>query len=316
MKKILFPILILAAALSLSAQDFSIARFKGDRKAAVSFTFDDGYLDQYTLAVPELERRGWRGTFWIVPTRIDHWGVKPLMSWEQIKELSDKGHEMSNHGLTHAHITQIPSEEVPHEIHDADTILAAHTGKFPITYCFAYGDCNPDIIKMAAENRVGIRFNQKTLGGSNTCTSLTGDLKKAIDDGEWLITMTHAMLDGYDQFEKIEDFTEFLDIVKKYETDLWIDTFENIASYTELQKATSLSVRKKSETTFVITPSCSLDQEIFKLTLTFRVDRKPSDSVKIKQGGKMLETRKVKNRWMAEINPFNGPITVKYIQSL
>jgi len=40
------------------AQQVSIAPYYGGRQAALSLTFDDGLEDQYTLAFPELKRRG------------------------------------------------------------------------------------------------------------------------------------------------------------------------------------------------------------------------------------------------------------------
>ena len=44
-----------------------IAKFDGDRAAAISYTFDDGLRDQYTLAVPMLNEVGFKGTFFIIP---------------------------------------------------------------------------------------------------------------------------------------------------------------------------------------------------------------------------------------------------------
>ena len=48
---------------SIPPQQVEIARFAGNRVAAVSYTFDDGTLGHYTVAVPTLERYGFRGTF-------------------------------------------------------------------------------------------------------------------------------------------------------------------------------------------------------------------------------------------------------------
>jgi len=311
MKKYLLTAVLLSMAAGLSAQDFSIARFRGDKKAAVSFTFDDAYLDQYTLAVPELEKRGWRGTFWIIPTRIDCWGVKPLMSWEQIKELSDRGHEMSNHGMTHAHMKTLTNEQAYHEIHDADTALLSHTGKFPRTYCFAYGEHTPEIRDMALEGRLGLRENHKALGQCYSTRQLAADLEKDIAEGGWLITMTHAMLDGYDQFDRIEDFTGFLDAVKAHEADLWVDTFENVADYAGVRDATTLAVEPRGTNKFVITPSCHLDHELYKSTLTLCIGGTAAPA-KVIQEGKILSPDNADGRWTVEIDPFKGPVTVKY----
>src|SRR5438874_1088243 len=43
-----------------------IAKFAGDRAAAVSYTFDDNLRDQYTLALPMLNEVGFKGTFFVI----------------------------------------------------------------------------------------------------------------------------------------------------------------------------------------------------------------------------------------------------------
>ena len=41
----------------------SIAPYYQGKKAAISFTYDDGLLEHYTLVAPNLEKRGFRGSF-------------------------------------------------------------------------------------------------------------------------------------------------------------------------------------------------------------------------------------------------------------
>ena len=46
-------------------QDVYVAPYKGDRVCAISYTFDDGLQEHYTLLFPKLEKYGFKGTFWI-----------------------------------------------------------------------------------------------------------------------------------------------------------------------------------------------------------------------------------------------------------
>lgn len=50
----------------VSTATVEIARFAGNRLAAVSYTFNDGTLGHYTVTAPTLERFGFRGTFSVV----------------------------------------------------------------------------------------------------------------------------------------------------------------------------------------------------------------------------------------------------------
>ena len=74
-------IALLLAALTASAADapasttapgVHVAKFKGDREAALSFTLDDGWEDQATIAAPLFDRYGFHVTFFLVS------GVIPL----------------------------------------------------------------------------------------------------------------------------------------------------------------------------------------------------------------------------------------------
>ncbi|MGI5972123.1 MAG: polysaccharide deacetylase family protein, partial [Oscillospiraceae bacterium] len=74
----------------------------------VLMTFDDATVDHYSLAAPILEKYGGRGNFFVceMAERLgggDGFADKSFfMTWEQIKELYDRGHEIVNHSLTHS----------------------------------------------------------------------------------------------------------------------------------------------------------------------------------------------------------------------
>lgn len=40
-----------------------VAKYKHDKICAISYTFDDGLAEHYTIVFPELEKRGFKGTF-------------------------------------------------------------------------------------------------------------------------------------------------------------------------------------------------------------------------------------------------------------
>ena len=71
-----FSLFILSLLISigyLSGADWNvqIARYKQDKASAISYTFDDGLAEHYTLLVPQLEKRGFRGTFWVCGSNIN-----------------------------------------------------------------------------------------------------------------------------------------------------------------------------------------------------------------------------------------------------
>jgi len=67
-----------------------------DRRSAVSITFDDGRDSQLSRAVPRLNERGLRATFY-VPMRSG----KPNSEYEPWQDVAAQGHEIGNHTRSH-----------------------------------------------------------------------------------------------------------------------------------------------------------------------------------------------------------------------
>ena len=75
-----------------------VADYKDNKECAVSYTFDDGLQEHYTLVFPEMEKVGFKGTFWVCGNTIENEVArqgKSRMTWPQMKEMSDKGHEIA-----------------------------------------------------------------------------------------------------------------------------------------------------------------------------------------------------------------------------
>jgi len=76
------------------------ASFAGHRVSSgwpqgyVSLAYDDGLSSQLDIAVPQLERAGFRGTFYLtwdnIKDRADEWAA-----------LASRGHQLANHTMTH-----------------------------------------------------------------------------------------------------------------------------------------------------------------------------------------------------------------------
>lgn len=76
-------------------------------KKAVILTFDDSTIDHYNIVCPTLERYGGHAVLCTTEMARDHFtgasfsDKSRYMTWEQIKELSDRGHEIANHSWHH-----------------------------------------------------------------------------------------------------------------------------------------------------------------------------------------------------------------------
>jgi peptidoglycan/xylan/chitin deacetylase (PgdA/CDA1 family) len=67
----------------------------------IMLTFDDTDLDQFTIAMPELKKYGFKGVYFIMTVSL---GRPHYMSKEQVKQLSDAGNVIGSHTWDH-HMT-------------------------------------------------------------------------------------------------------------------------------------------------------------------------------------------------------------------
>jgi peptidoglycan/xylan/chitin deacetylase (PgdA/CDA1 family) len=87
-----------AGALALSGRAEAQPQFgwPDGAKAAISLTYDDGLNSQLDNAVPELDRHGFKATFFLTETNIQQ--GRRLAEWVR---LAAEGHEVANHTVTH-----------------------------------------------------------------------------------------------------------------------------------------------------------------------------------------------------------------------
>jgi peptidoglycan/xylan/chitin deacetylase (PgdA/CDA1 family) len=121
------------------------------RKACL--TFDDGYQDFYTHAVPVLERLECPASVYVVTDRLggtNTWDAHqlpevPLMTREQVKDVVAKGFEVGVHSATHPHLHQLLQRYREPEIAGAKRELENLLDKPADVYAYPYWDQNEDV---------------------------------------------------------------------------------------------------------------------------------------------------------------------------
>ena len=292
-----------------ATQEVSVARYKDGKKRATSFTFDDGNRDNYTIAAPELEKRGMRGTFWLNCATVqgEVQGKDYRMTWDDICDLHRRGHEMSNHGWSHKNLTKLSPEEVKAEIEKNDSAIFVHTGVKPVTFCFAYNARNKELEEIASKGRVGTRMFEYAFGEMSPDSDLREKLHKTIGNCDWAVWMTHGITSQYDHFKDTSRFTAFLDYVKKREEQIWIGTFKEVAAYIAERDAVRLDVVRKGKK-LTVTPSLELDAALFDMPLTMCITN--VSALSAIQDGKKLAPVFQDGKAFIDFNPHGGKISI------
>ncbi|WP_246267896.1 polysaccharide deacetylase family protein [Nonomuraea typhae] len=138
----------------VSMRDLLDAQRSGTAGRLVGLTFDDGYADFVTHALPVLLRHGFTGTVFAVTGRLggdNAWDPlgprKPLMTAEQLREVAAHGMEIGSHTLTHASLAGAPAADVRHQVEASRIELEGILGR-PVTgLAYPYGHADDEAVE-------------------------------------------------------------------------------------------------------------------------------------------------------------------------
>jgi hypothetical protein len=96
-----------------------ITRWRDNHAAAISLNFGDDYLSQFTNALPLLNDRKLKATFFLVTNSPPYQGV----TWEQWGEVAKQRHEIGSHSVTHPDLTKLSEQEIREELRQSQEVI-------------------------------------------------------------------------------------------------------------------------------------------------------------------------------------------------
>lgn len=132
---------------------------KGEKQGkVVGITFDDGYRNNLTEALPVLKTFGFSATCYIISQKIggvNEWDLgkgipeNPLMDKCEIRQWIGSGMEIGSHTQNHVRLTEC--EEAKTEIAQSKTDLEELFGNAIEHFCYPWGDLNSSIQQTATD---------------------------------------------------------------------------------------------------------------------------------------------------------------------
>jgi peptidoglycan/xylan/chitin deacetylase (PgdA/CDA1 family) len=124
----------------------------------VGITFDDGYQNNLTYALPVLQRYGFRSTCYAVSSlagQSNSWdaengvAAKSLMTAVEMCEWIAGGQEIGSHTAHHVNLNQVDRARAKDEITQSKHALEAMTGVPCSHFCYPYGQYDFEHTMMA-----------------------------------------------------------------------------------------------------------------------------------------------------------------------
>lgn len=126
------------------------------KKKQVVLTFDDGRASCFEKVFPFLQSKGIKATFFITTDWTDGTNVpvseeySSFMSWKNIKQLSDQGHLIGSHAISHKDLNFLSLEEVDAELSLSKKELENHLDKSVVCFAYPYGHLRDSIVDRVA----------------------------------------------------------------------------------------------------------------------------------------------------------------------
>lgn len=133
----------------------------------VALTFDDGYRDNLTVALPLLEKFGLPMTLFVAAGFVGRAGY---LSAEELREIARNPLvTIGAHGLSHRHFTRLAKDEARFELVESRRLLEGITGAAVDLMAWPYGECNAALEELSRES--GYRAAWSVWKGTNTAHS-------------------------------------------------------------------------------------------------------------------------------------------------
>ncbi len=120
----------------------------------VVLTFDDGYADFFTAALPVLQKYGFPATLYMATAFINgtsEWlqregeATRPILAWEQLRETIRCGIECGAHSHSHPQLDMLPCSLAQGEIILSKKLLERHLDQEIFSFAYPYGYYNAQL---------------------------------------------------------------------------------------------------------------------------------------------------------------------------
>lgn len=134
----------------------------------VAITFDDGFRDNLTVALPLLEKYNLPMTLFVTAGFL---GKPGYLSYDELRDMAS--HPLVTigaHGLRHLHFTRLEVHEARYELIESKRILEDVTGNSIELMAWPYGECDAQVERLSEE--CGYRASWSVWKGGNHRHSL------------------------------------------------------------------------------------------------------------------------------------------------
>ena len=261
---------------------YQISPVPGFKKSVVSFTFDDGYLNQFRIGLPLLKEYNLPATFYLITGLLDS------LTRKTITDNLTADYEIGSHTVTHADLANSVPENIDRELVNSRKTIQDYFGNANgLTLCYPWGLFNGYAKKSASVFYMGARsadigynslnhFDRYAIKMQGFSENTKPDeanswVDYAITNHLWLVEMIHG-IDG-EGFSPVSSLTlgEHLRYVCSNDSLIWCSTVANYIKYFEESQVADITCDECSDTVYKIRINDYLDDAIYNQPLSVMI---------------------------------------------
>jgi peptidoglycan/xylan/chitin deacetylase (PgdA/CDA1 family) len=182
---------------TINASDLSGILIDGEAplpEKTVVLTFDDGYENFYSRAMPQLSKYGFTATLfmtsgWVKEARPRGPGIPLMLSWAQLYDVAHAGIEIGAHSITHPELDQLTDKHLYDELFSSKEQLEDKLGMTVpgLAYPFGYSNSAVRVLAQKAGYEYGYAVgNRIATSKANLFTIPRLTVKRATSIGEFV----------------------------------------------------------------------------------------------------------------------------------
>lgn len=126
-------------------------------KKSVVLTFDDGYVDNYTLMYPILKKYGFKATIFVITNTVDN--SSGYLTSAQLKELESNGISIESHTVYHSKLETLSNQNQLEEMKNSKLFLEGLLNKKVDYIAYPFGSYNDVTLQAAKEAGYTMAFS-------------------------------------------------------------------------------------------------------------------------------------------------------------
>lgn len=308
---------------------------------------DAGNLERACRIIDEAYARVRAGEVDKVQTEPDYFGEDQI-TWEEISEFADRGHEFANHTISHPRLAILDEANLLWELEKCKEDILNRLGPKHTFSCECpYGTENERVMEYAYEIHPALRNRMpedylKELNRSSRLDPGTSDksyvqwqrgplsdtplelMKSWVDtcmahNHIWLVLVFHGV-DGVG-WEAIPGDTleNYFGYMKSNEADLWVATFQDVTKYMRERMAGEVKTTREKDQ-IQVQLSHNLDPGLYDMSLSLKTSIPDGwEAVQVSQDGAKLDYRKGQDESgtyiIYEAAPNQGPVIIEKADS-